>query len=473
MYNIEQKIASKNGWFTPAEARAYYGRYDRHGITWHWWGDGTGASNHDNIVNYINNGAANGQKSVNYVLSDNKITLLVGPDNVAWTSQSGNATTISVELQPTLGAEGYKKAGWLASELAGRYGGDRAYYPHNYWFSTACPGTISLDRIRQEEDKWQRGEYNPNPQPPADTRPEWKKNLVTYASKTLYAIDDTTPLRNLENTQQVIKGFAKGTPFEIAGETKVGNYPYYLTRSAINDGRGNGFDFYELQATDPNAPVADNRPESEKNKKPLPAVTTMYTLANAKLVDVNTMAVIKEYPLDTPMEIKGETSVSGKRFLLTTSSYDGNRYTGFLEGDLKLTITPTPQPEPEKPEWVKNLRDIDDTEFWVKEDTDLIDITTGKPTTGKDAKRFKKDDSFVASAVTVVGKVEYRITDYSFKKGIFNGVPIDKLTLTPPGVPDIDPIPQNPDLVDKNVVITFLEMIGKLISDFVANLRKK
>ena len=187
MYPIEQRLASKNGWFTPAEARAYYGRYDRHGITWHWWGDGTGASNHDNIVNYMLAGAERGEKSVNHVLSDNKITLVVGPDNVAWTSQSGNPVSVSVECQPTLGGEGYKKAGWLASEIAGRYGGDRAYYGHNYWYSTACPGTISLDRIRQEEDKWQRGEYNaaptptPTPTPTPPPSPTW--NFVAKVGK--------------------------------------------------------------------------------------------------------------------------------------------------------------------------------------------------------------------------------------------------------------------------------------------------
>lgn len=57
-YNVEIKPASKNGYHTPAEARAYYGRYDRNGLTCHWWGDGTGASNHDNIVNYMNGQSA-------------------------------------------------------------------------------------------------------------------------------------------------------------------------------------------------------------------------------------------------------------------------------------------------------------------------------------------------------------------------------------------------------------------------------
>lgn len=104
MYPIEIKICSKNGWSTPQEAIPIWGKYSREGVTVHWWGDGTGASNHDNIVNYFLGQAAAGNKSVNYVVSDNKITLMVSPDNVAWCSNNGNPTTISIEHQPTLGA---------------------------------------------------------------------------------------------------------------------------------------------------------------------------------------------------------------------------------------------------------------------------------------------------------------------------------------------------------------------------------
>lgn len=131
-YPIEIKLASKNAWFTPAESNAYYSaRYAREGVTIHWWGDGSGASNHDNIVNYFLGQASAGNKSVNYVVSDNKITLMVSPDNVAWCSQGGNPTTISIEHQPTLGNEGYKKSGWLVWQLEGRYGHRLNIYPHS------------------------------------------------------------------------------------------------------------------------------------------------------------------------------------------------------------------------------------------------------------------------------------------------------------------------------------------------------
>lgn len=170
-YPVEVKLASTNGYFTPEQSNGYYKtRYERAGITVHWWGDGTGAGNHDNIVNYMNNQSAQGNKSVNYVLSDNKITLCVSPDNVAFASQTGNPTTISVETQPTLGDEGYKKWGWLVDQLQQRYGHRLPLYPHSHWWQTACPGSINLDRIRAEADKWERGEYDhhdaPAPTPP-------------------------------------------------------------------------------------------------------------------------------------------------------------------------------------------------------------------------------------------------------------------------------------------------------------------
>jgi hypothetical protein len=160
MYPVENKPASHNGWFTPAESNAYYAtRYAREGVTVHWWGDGTGASNHDNIVNYMMSQAEQGIKSVNFVVSDAKITQLVDPANVAWCSEGGNPTTVSIEFQPTLGPEGYKKGGWLINELENHFGRTMSLYPHSHWFQTSCPGSIDINRLRAEANKWKSGGY--------------------------------------------------------------------------------------------------------------------------------------------------------------------------------------------------------------------------------------------------------------------------------------------------------------------------
>lgn len=259
-YSIEIKPASKNGWFTPDEARGYYGRYARDGVTVHWWGDGTGASNHDNIVNYMNNQAAAGNKSVNYVLSDNKITLCVNPDNVAWASQGGNPTTISVETQPTLNAEGYKKWGWLLDQLEQRYGKSLPLYKHSYWFSTACPGTIDLNRIRSEANLWKSGQYEPKPPaptpvPPTPTPPPPQPNVVIkvtdIVNKKVRTVRDCS-LWDLRFTKyadaKTVKLFAAGEEIEVSA---VAEHPlgskYYLTEYSYAKGIQNGINVKDCE----------------------------------------------------------------------------------------------------------------------------------------------------------------------------------------------------------------------------------
>lgn len=267
-YPIEIHEVSKTGWFTPTEARAYYGRYDRSGLTVHWWGDGTGADNHDNIVNYMANQSALGNKSVNYVLSDNKITLCVNPDNVAWASQSGNATTVSVEFQPTLGAEGYKKGGWLIDQLEQRYSRTLQLLPHSYWFQTACPGSIDINRLRQEADKWKSGAYDAPPAPVYPPAPvPVPQNTITLQitdipNKQVKLVRDAN-LWDLHFAKypdaKVVKALTAGTQIEVSAIAKhpLGSQ-YYLSEYSFSKGIGNGInvkDCEDVVAPVPTPPV--------------------------------------------------------------------------------------------------------------------------------------------------------------------------------------------------------------------------
>lgn len=395
-YVIEQKPCSKAGWFTPAEAQRYYGKYARIGVTVHWWGDGTSADNHDNIVNYLNGKGARGEApTANYVLSDNKITECVAPENVAWTSGNGNATTIGVETQPTLGAEGYKKWGWLLWQLQIRFGRRLELYPHNYWGQTQCPGTLSLDRIRQEADKWASGGYDPapvpTPTPPSNANIEWVK-----LDKPTEYVTNKAPTKLWNFNQTSWGGFGNGVK-DFAGGEKVVIY-------------GKGIN-HTLNAT----------------------------------------------------------------YLVTEYSFTKGITNGFNEKDMSLVMQPVPTPDPipapipptpTKPEWELNLRDIDNTKMWIKNDCDLIDITTGKA-----VKSFKKDEEFDVSALTVSGGKEYRLTEYSFQKKIYNGVDINNLTLTAPGVPNVPPSPEVPPAPDTNEIIAFLMSIVTSILNFIKRLK--
>jgi len=275
MYPIELRLASKNGFHTPAEAKAYYGRYSRSGITWHWWNspDKVADSDHDNIVNYILGKAARGVGSVNYVLSNTKITLVVGPDNVAWASQKGNPTTVSVELSPHLDTEGYKKAGWLANELFnpsnGRYKIPLRSWRHSDWFSTACPGTIDVNRINAEANKWATGGYDPKPTPPPVTEPIiaewtlWKENEQRYvANKQPTKLYDVSKAVKWSEVKTV-KDFNKDDQLVIAASFK--NVPlntiYYTTRYSFDRKIANGFNPADLDIYAPPTPEPTPPPE--------------------------------------------------------------------------------------------------------------------------------------------------------------------------------------------------------------------
>jgi hypothetical protein len=291
MYPIEIRLASKNGWHTPAEARAYYGRYSRQGLTVHWWNSPDQVRDtlqaHDETANYILRQAEQGNKSVNYVVSNFKITMMVNPDNVAWASQNGNPTTVSVEFSPHLNDEGYKKAGWLINELEGRFGHPLEIVPHNKWVSTQCPGYLDLGRMRAEANKWKSGGYNPQPAPapvpvpvPQPISPvsgwfRWKDGPIEYAVN-----KQPTHLWKFDSpnwAMQSVKQFNKGQRVVIVGEavnSKLGA-KYYLTEYSFSKQIPNGFnpkdlDVYVPPRPTPVPPAPAPTPTPEPAPTPVP-----------------------------------------------------------------------------------------------------------------------------------------------------------------------------------------------------------
>ena len=293
-YPIEIKICSKNGWFTPQEARSYYGRYARNGITIHHWAL-NGAQNHDNIVNYFMGQAAAGNKSVNYVVSDRKMTLMVSPDNVNWAQQSGNATEIGFEHQSDLGAEGYKKSGWLVDQLEERYGKSLVLHPHKFWYATACPAGIDVGRIRAEADKWKSGAYTPAPVPaptpkptPPVPPPPSPTVVLTYSklpAPVKYIINKDTDLWNFNTATWAgfvsVKKFKKGEEFIVYGIADNHNVhaKYGMTQYSFGDAdvtgkpkSTNGVNMNDLDLAPTPQPIPDPPPSSPGAPAPPPTL---------------------------------------------------------------------------------------------------------------------------------------------------------------------------------------------------------
>lgn len=269
-YEIEVKLASKAGYFTPAEARSYYGKYDRSGVTYHWWNSpdriGGSAADHDSIVNYLNGRAAAGQApTVNYVASEPKLTFCIAPENVAWTSSAGNPTTIGVECSPHFTEAFYKKLGWLHDQLEQRFNRTLAIYVHFEWQPGTQCSPIVKQKIRDYANWWKQQRQAPVVTPPPVQPPS--NNTVTLqisdiTNKKVRLVRDTQ-LWDLAfktwATAKSVKPLPAGTIVEVSALAKhpLGG-EYYLSEYSYSRGVGNGINVKDCEDyTDPVAPPKD------------------------------------------------------------------------------------------------------------------------------------------------------------------------------------------------------------------------
>lgn len=267
-YAVEVKRASKAGYFTPAEARNYYGKYSRDGVTYHWWNSpnaiGGSAKDHDSIVNYLNGRAAAGQApTVNYVASDPKLTLCIDPENVAWTSSAGNPTTIGVECSPHFTESLYKKLGWFHDQMEQRFGKTMAIWVHFEWQpGTAC-SPIVKQKIRDYANWW-RAERNkpapvPVPTPPKPTVTLQISDITNKKVKLIRAANLWDLAFKTYPEAKSVKTLPAGTIVEVSATAKhpLGS-TYYLSEYSFSKGIGNGINVKDCEDyTDPIAPPKD------------------------------------------------------------------------------------------------------------------------------------------------------------------------------------------------------------------------
>lgn len=370
--------------YTPnAQVRSIYGmNRSISGITIHWWGDPNTNPSFEGVISWLCQSRAQAGCHPVVTGTGKRAAWLVNAEDAAWHAgnATGNATTIGIEADPRCRNEDYDTLAEVVADLWIAYG-KLPLYPHKHWKSTACPGNYDLNRIKREAEAWYTKKTNPTPEPPVDTTPEWKKNLKKWATvKTMYAIDDYTPLRNLASTAQVVSNYKKGTPFEIAGETKVGNYVYYLTKYSIDKGIGNGFDTYELQNTDPNVVVPPPQPEWIRNLKDITDVKLSVLKADgAKVYNLNTLAPVNAtvIPRDTVVDIAKETTVGNVKYYISNYSTQNNIANGILASDLGVPVKP---PVNDKPEWLENLEDIADVEMYTRSQTPVLKLEDGTVT---------------------------------------------------------------------------------------------
>jgi hypothetical protein len=325
-YAVEVRRASKAGYFTPAEARNYYGKYSRDGVTYHWWNSpdriGADAGAHDSIVNYLNGRAAIGQApTVNYVLSEPKLTLCIDPENVAWTSSAGNPTTIGVECTPHFTDGFYRKAGWFHDQMEQRFGKTLAIWVHFEWQpGTACSPMVK-SRIRQEADKWKAERNIPAPTPvPTPPKPTTTLQISDIQNKKVRLIRATN-LWDLGFTSwataKSVKTLPAGTIIEVSALAKHplgGNY--YLSEYSYSRGVGNGINIVDCEDyVDPVAPPKDTsvvQPPPTAPTVPAPIITPTPTPVPVP-IDEETLGFLKSLLVSLGAIIKSITDFITRR----------------------------------------------------------------------------------------------------------------------------------------------------------------
>lgn len=285
-YPIEIKLASAAGYHTPTQARAYYGKYSRDGVTYHWWNSpdriGGDEGAHDSIVNYLNGRASAGQApTANYVASEPKLTYCISPDNVAWTSGNGNATTIGVECSPHFTEALYKKLGWLHDELEQRYSKTLSIYVHFEWETTTCSPIIK-QKIRDYANQWRKEREAPVVVPPVVVPPSNSTVTLQIAdipNKKVRLIRDAN-LWDLAFTTwagaKSVKTIPAGTIVEASATAKhpLGG-TYYLSEYSYSRGVGNGInvkdceDFVDVVAPPKETSVIQPPPDAPINEAPI------------------------------------------------------------------------------------------------------------------------------------------------------------------------------------------------------------
>ena len=143
------------------EAAEYYGvPYNPVEAHLHWWNLPGQGGTHDGNVNYIK---STKDLSVNFVLSENRITLMVPINKIALTTGKRNPYAWKVENDPTLSEQQYKTMGYLVYivEKLNPVLANEPLRLHKEFYSTSC-SEIRKDKVREYAEMFRTGLLDPS-----------------------------------------------------------------------------------------------------------------------------------------------------------------------------------------------------------------------------------------------------------------------------------------------------------------------
>ena len=368
--NVDYSKSSPN-YTGNASVRAAFG-YPRSidTITIHWWGDPNTNPTYEGVVAWLCNPRA--QASAHDVItgSGNRVAVIVNYQDAAWHAGNakGNATSLGFECDPRCRDEDYEAVAQDVAETWRYYGREIPLVPHNSWKATQCPGNYDLNRIANRA----RQINNPAPQPPA---------IKEVARK------DFNPVKKFVFTQDSLLE-------RIPGGGDAGNGRVFKANEQVDIKQklsmSDGSVWYRTQYSSDKELAQGFRAANVKEYVEVPAVAewirnlkditdvklSVLPAGGTRVINLINLQPVNDtiIPKGTQVDIAKETTVGGVKFLISSYSANGNIANGILASDLGTPVTP---PAEEKPEWLKNLKDIEDKDFWTRSETPVLDIENG------------------------------------------------------------------------------------------------
>lgn len=335
---------------------------------------------------------------------------------------------------------------------------------------TLCSADLPVEEIWNRATNIINSAYSqPAPQPPATAADlVWEKLPKTVE----YVLDKSpTKLWNFNQTSwggfgNGVKDFAKGDRVIIYGKVtnKTLNAVYLLTEYSFTQKITNGFNQADMSPyVAPQPPVT--KPEWQTNMKDITPVKLMVLPGQTPIVNLNDLSVIKQLGQGTYVDFVATTTVKGVEYLISSYSKEHGQPNGIKRADVGVPETP---PNSEKPDWLNNWYDIEDVAMYARADTDLVNLEDGS--TIKVIPRGTKIE--VASMTEWYGH-KYAITKYSTDKNEGRGIRLDDLDLKPVDETPITPAPEQPEITpDTNAIIAFLQLLAKMIEEFLSKFKK-
>jgi len=351
--------------YTPAsQVPAVYGMpRSIDGVTYHWWGDPAQNPQFLNIINWLCR--SNGNSSANLVGESGRVAWIIDAINASWHAGNarGNATTVGYECNPRLSAGDYQTMGEFHYTMEKAYKKTLAIWVHKQWSNTAC-SPIDKARIRSIADGLHKQDVTP--------APVWVRMdvpRVMVAAQDLYVM-------NLDNGKPQGDKIKAGTKIDFNTKKTLNSVLY--VRSVYSTSKNLNWGVIATQLKEvvvAPEPVPD--PEWIRNLKDIAdKKLSVLPAAGVKVLNLTTLAPVDGtiIPKGTQIDIAKETTIGGIKYLLSSYSVTKGLPWGIRADQLGVPVVEPPQ---EKPEWLENLQDVADQDFWTRSEAPVLNLDNG------------------------------------------------------------------------------------------------